>query len=272
MDLVDYSQDIYETIKAEFKILMNKRKFDEQQIEFIPVSALKGDNVANTSQNMSWYSGKTLLQHLEKLNIEADVNKDCTRFPIQMVVRPKTEEFHDFRGFAGKVLGGDLKVGDEVTVLPSLTTSRVKEIYFYDKKVDVATNRTSVLITLEDEINISRGDMIVKSGNLPKVEKQFTATVSWMDSQKLVAGNRYILQHGVNKVLTKVKQINHCIQTDYSGIKLDVDSLKMNDIASVDFQTNKPIFYDSFSENQNNGAFILIDPKTNNTAGAGFIK
>lgn len=272
MDLVDYNEGIYETIKAEFNALIKRRNFPEQNIIFVPVSALKGDNVVRSSDKMSWFNGKTLLQNLEDLQPQDFVNTSHPRFPVQTVIRPKTEEFHDFRGYAGKVSGGEFKVGDNVVILPSMTKSKIKDIYFYDKKVDVATDKSSVLITLDDEVNISRGDMIVKTNNLPKVEKQFSATVSWMDSAQLLAGNKYILQHGVNKVLTKIKQINHQIETDYSGINTEVSNLKMNDIASVDFQTNKPIFYDIYEENPQNGAFILIDQKTNNTVGAGFIQ
>ena len=198
-------------------------------------------------------------------------NTGTPRFPVQYVIRPKTEGHHDFRGFAGKVYGGELSVGDEVVALPSQTRSRIKEIYFYDKKFETASRRTSVTITLEDEINVSRGDMLVKVGDLPSIEKQFTATVSWMDSQKLTAGAKYVIQHGVNKVLAKVDVIHHKINPDYSGTEEVQDGLGMNDIAKVTFKLNKPIFYDSFKEHRTNGSFILIDTQSNTTAGVGFI-
>jgi sulfate adenylyltransferase subunit 1 len=272
MDLVDFSEERYNEIKADFQKLVDKSDYEDQNITFIPVSALKGDNVVEKSNSMYWFKGQTLLEHLEKLDTKDIYNRGRVRFPVQYVIRPKTEEYHDFRGYAGKVYGGEIKVGDEVIVLPSETKSIVKEIYFYDKKFETAARRSSCTITLEDNVNVSRGDMIVKVDELPKVQKQFTATISWMDAKNLTAGSKYVLQHGVNKVLAKVSAINHKIETDFSGIKSDISSLGMNDIASVSFQLNKPIFFDSFKEHRTNGAFILIDPQTNNTAGAGFIE
>lgn len=272
MDLVDYSEEVYENIKKDFEGLMEKRDYQDQTITFIPVSALKGDNVVHGSDNMSWYKGHTLLEHLEELDNEDIYNTGTPRFPVQYVIRPKTNEFHDFRGYAGKVYGGDLNVGDEVVVLPSQTSSKIKEIYAYDQAYDTAARRSSVTITLEDDVNISRGDMIVKKDDLPTIDKQFTATVSWMDAKQLTNGGKYILQHGVNKVLARVEKINHKIQPDYSGIESDVDNIKMNDIASVTFKVNRPIFYDPFKEHRTNGSFILIDSQSNNTVGAGFIQ
>ena len=271
MDLVDYCEETYNGIKADFEALMSKRDYQDQHITFIPVSALKGDNVVHTSDKMPWYDGQTLLEHLELLDRKDIFNKGIPRFPVQYVIRPKTEEFHDFRGFAGKVYGGELSVGDEVVALPSQTKSKIKEIYFYDKTYQTASRRSSVTITLEDEINVSRGDMLVKVGELPTIDKQFTATISWMDSQNLNPGNKYVLQHGVNKVLAKVDSIHHKIHPDYSGIDEDANSLGMNDIAKVSFKLNKPIFFDPFKNHRNNGSFILIDTQSNNTVGAGFI-
>lgn len=271
MDLVDFSEEKYNAIKADFETLMGKRDYQEQKITFIPVSALQGDNVVNKSKNTPWYRGETLLEHLEGLDMAAVSNVGTPRFPVQYVVRPKTEDFHDFRGFAGKVYGGELSVGDEVVALPSQTKSKIKDIYFYDKKYETASRRSSVTITLEDEINVSRGDMLVKVDDLPKIEKQFTATISWMDSQQLTTGSKYIVQHGVNKVLAKVEAIHHKINPDYSGIDENTNGLGMNDIAQVSFKLNKPIFYDAFKDHRTNGSFILIDTQTNSTVGAGFI-
>ncbi len=271
MDLVDFSEERYNEIKSDFEQLMAKRDYQDQKITFIPVSALKGDNVVNGSDNMPWYTGETLLQHLEKLDRKDIYNVGTPRFPVQYVIRPKTEEFHDFRGFAGKVYGGELSVGDEVVVLPSMTKSRIKEIYFYNKKYQTATRRSSITITLEDEVNISRGDMLVKVGDLPTIDKNLTATISWMDSQNLTPGSKYVLQHGVNKVLAKVDTIDHKIFPDYSGIDSEAVALGMNDIAQVTFKLNRPIYFDAFKKHRTNGSFILIDTKTNATAGVGFI-
>ncbi len=271
MDLVDFSEEIYNNIKADFKALVAKSDYEDQNITFIPVSALTGDNVVNSSKTMPWYSGKTLIEHLEELNTQNIYNKGVMRFPVQYVIRPRTADFHDFRGYAGKVYGGDISVGDEVVVLPSLTKTSVKEIYFNNKKYASASRRSSITVTLEHDVNVSRGDMIVKANELPQVEKQFKATISWMDNTPLSVGSKYVLQHGVNKVLAKVSAIHHKIETDFSGVENDVNSLNMNDIATVSFQLNKPIFFDAFKVNRTNGSFILIDPQTNNTAGVGFI-
>jgi sulfate adenylyltransferase subunit 1 len=272
MDLVDFSEDVYNKIKSDFSELMNKRDYQDQKITFIPVSALQGDNVVHKSERMPWYTGQSLLEHFEKLD-KADVfNVGTPRFPVQYVIRPKTEEFHDFRGYAGKIYGGELSVGDDILVLPSMTKSKIKEIYFYDQKYQTASRRSSVTITLENDINVSRGDMIVKDGDLPTIDKEFTANVCWMDAKYLVPGAKYIVQHGVNKVLGKVERINHKIHPDYSGIEKDVTELGVNDIASVTFKLNKPIFYDQFKNHRTNGSFILIDTQSNNTVGAGFIQ
>ncbi len=272
MDLVDYSEEIYNKIKADFSELMSKRDYQEQKITFIPVSALKGDNVVNKSEKTPWYSGQTLLEHLEELDKKDIYNVGTPRFPVQYVIRPKTEDFHDFRGYAGKVYGGNLSVGDDIVVLPSQTKSKIKDIYFYDEKYETASRRSSVTITLENDINVSRGDMIVKENDLPTIDKQLTANICWMDSTQLTAGSKYILQHGVNKVLAKVDTIHHKINPDYSGLDLDVSGLKVNDIASVTFKLNKPIFYDQFKNHRTNGSFILIDSQSNHTVGAGFIQ
>jgi len=272
MDLVDFSEERYNEIKADFEKLVGKSDYEDQNITYIPVSALKGDNVVEGSDSMDWYKGETLLSHLEKLDTQNVYNKGKMRFPVQYVIRPKTEEFHDFRSYAGKVYGGDINVGDEVVVLPSETKTKVKEIYFNDKKFESAARRSSISVTLENDVNVSRGDMIVKASELPKVDKRFTATISWMDAKQLEAGSKYVLQHGINKVLAKVSAINNKIETDFSGVETNVSSLGMNDIASVSFQLNKPVFFDSFKEHRTNGAFILIDPQSNNTVGVGFIE
>ncbi|SFD11449.1 sulfate adenylyltransferase subunit 1 [Algibacter pectinivorans] len=272
MDLVDYSEEVYNKIKADFTELMSKRDYQDQKITFIPVSALKGDNVVNKTDKMPWYKGEALLEHLEQLD-KADIfNSGTPRFPVQYVIRPKTEDFHDYRGYAGKVYGGDLSVGDDIIVLPSKTRSKIKDIYFYDEKYETASRRSSVTITLENDINVSRGDMIVKENDLPTIDKQFTANVCWMDSNQLTPGGKYIVQHGVNKVLAKVDRINHKINPDYSGFEKNVTGLNINDIASVSFKLNKPIFYDQFKNHRTNGSFIIIDPQSNNTVGAGFIQ
>ena len=272
MDLVDFSENTYETIKSDFQQLLKKRDYQDQRITFIPVSALKGDNIVHNSEAMNWYTGKTLLEHLEALDFKDIYNVGTPRFPVQSVIRPKTDAFHDFRGYAGKVYGGELSIGDDVLALPSKTKTKIKSIYFYDEEVQTASRRSSVTLTLEDDINISRGDMITKVDNLPIIDKQFSAKIAWMDREKLKVGNKYVIQHGVNKVLAKVDRIHHTINTDFSGIVEGVSTLDINDIALVSFKLNKPVFYDAFKNHRTNGSFIIIDPKTNTTAGAGFIQ
>ena len=272
MDLVHYRKERYDEIKQHFSELIENRAYKDQNISFIPVSALEGENVVNSSEKMSWYTGPTLLEHLEDLDQNALYNAGETRFPVQYVIRPKTSEFHDFRGYAGKLYGGDLIVGDEVLVYPSLTKTKIKEIFFYKQKYEMATNRTSVTVTLEDDVNVSRGDMLVKVDELPTVNRKITATICWLNAQQLLPGKVYKLQHGVNKVLAKVATINHVIKTDFSGIEEGIDRLKMNDIASISLHLNKSIYHDTFRNNRANGSFILIDNQTNNTVGVGFIE
>ena len=272
MDLVDFSEERYNEIKSDFEKLAAKSDYDDQSITFIPVSALKGDNVVKPSQIMTWYEGETLIDNLEKLDTSDIYNRGKTRFPVQYVIRPKTQEYHDYRAYAGKVYGGNINVGDDVVVLPSQTKTKVKDIYFNGEKYKTAARRSSISMTLENDVNVSRGDMIVRADELPKIDKKFTATICWMDAQELRAGSKYIIQHGINKVLAKVSTLNNKIETDFSGVETNVSSLLMNDIASVSFQLNKPIFFDAFKEHRTNGAFILIDPQNNNTVGVGFIK
>ena len=272
MDLVEYSEEIYTKIKTDFLKLMNKRDYQDQKITFVPVSALKGDNVVSKSTHMPWYDGETLLEHLEQLENKDIYNVGTPRFPVQCVIRPKTEEFHDFRGYAGKVYGGELSVGDNIVILPSNSKSKIKEIYFYNEKYQTASRRSSVTLTLEDDVKVSRGDLIVKENDLPIIDQQFSANICWMDSSKFLSGNKYIIQHGINKVIGKVDKIVHKIHPDYSGTETNISGLEMNDIALVTFKLNKPIFYDKFKKHRTNGSFILIDIKSNNTVGAGFIQ
>ena len=271
MDLVGYDQSVFEDIKQNFEKLNANSTYAEQHVTYIPVSALKGDNVVEKSTEMSWFEGETLLEHLEGLQ-STDVQEEGNfRFAVQMVIRPKTNEFHDFRGFAGKIKGGDLKVGDEITVLPSMTTSRVKSIYFYDKSYQIAKTGSSVTVTLEDEINVTRGDMLVKSDELPKMEKDLAAMVCWMDIKRLRTGARYIVQHNTNQVLSKISEVGPVIATDFSGETESKGALALNEIGEVKIRLSKPVFVDSYTENKSNGAFILIDEQTNTTAGVGFV-
>ncbi len=271
MDLVDYSEEKFNQIKGEIAYLAEKSGYKNQNITFIPVSALHGDNVVNRSNKMDWYKGESLLDYLE--NIEFNKQEDSrVRFPVQSVIRPKTEKYHDYRGYAGKVYGGTLEVGDAVTVLPSDTKSIIKSIQFFDKEYQVAKQGSSVNITLEDDVNVSRGDMLVKVGEEPQVIKQLEATVCWMDKSPLQASEKYYIKHGINDAQVKVTNLSSLIRTDFSGKEQNPSKLSLNEIGEVSFKVSKPLFVDSYQENKANGAFILINPKTNNTAGVGFIK
>ena len=271
MDLVDYSEEVYNKIKADFQALNAKSAYKEQNVSYIPLSALTGDNVVETLGKMPWYTGQTILQHLEGLESKDIYDNGKARFPVQTVIRPKTEEYHDFRGYAGKLYGNNIKVGDAVTVLPSLTESKVTNIHFFDKQFDEATVGSSITIELENDINVTRGDMIVKSDELPRIEKDITTTVCWMDSKKLVAGAKYYVQHNTNRVLAKIDNVKNVIATDYSGTK-EASQLSINEIGEVTIKLSKALYFDAYNDNKSNGAFILIDASTNTTAGVGFIK
>ena len=270
MDLVDYSEEVFNKIKADFQALNAKSTFKEQTVSYIPLSAINGGNVVNKSDDMSWYRGQTVLEHLEGLEPADVCEKGKTRFPVQTVIRPKTENFHDFRGYAGKLYGNNIKVGDAVTVLPSLTESVVSKIHFFDKQFDEASTGTSITIELENDINVARGDMIVKSNELPKIEKEINTTICWMDSKKLVAGAKYLVQHNTNRVLAKIDRVKNVISTDYSGLT-PATQLSINEIGEVSIKLSKALYFDAYNDNKSNGAFILIDVATNTTAGVGFI-
>ncbi|TBW30320.1 sulfate adenylyltransferase subunit 1 [Gramella sp. KN1008] len=270
MDLVNYSENVFNEIVAEFQELRSKSDFKGQNITFIPVSALWGENIAEKSSAMSWYEGDTVLEHLEALKAEDFEEESQARFAVQTVIRPKTDEYHDYRGYAGKISGSSLKVGDEVTALPSLTTSTIKDIQFFDESFEEAPAGSSVTISLADDINVARGDMLVKSGEVPQQTKLLEATVCWMDNKALLPGNKYLLQHNTNGILAKIDRIEGHVETNFGGVT-KADSLKLNEIGKVSIKLSKPVFADNFEENKANGRFILIDPQTNTTAGVGFI-
>ncbi|MFI8377355.1 sulfate adenylyltransferase subunit 1 [Leeuwenhoekiella sp. NPDC079379] len=270
MDLVDYDQQVFENIKADFEKLNAQSSYDDQQITFIPISALKGDNVAKKTNVMSWYDGVSVLDYLEELQPEQD-ELTAARFPVQTVIRPKKDEFHDYRGYAGKIYGSSLKVGDAVTVLPSLTSSKIKTIEFFNEQYDEAIAGSSVSITLEDDINVTRGDVLVKSDEVPQSSKTLKAAVCWMDGKALVPGAKYEIQHNSNRILAKIDSIESIIATDYSGEDTSKNQLTLNEIGKVNFKLSKNLFFDNYADNKAGGSFILIDTQSNTTAGVGFI-
>lgn len=272
MDLVDFSEEKFNAIKKEILDLASKSEYGNQNITFVPISALHGDNVVEKSSRAPWYKGDSILGHLESLQPEDLQDQAQARFPVQTVVRPKTADHHDFRAYAGKLYGGDISVGDEVTILPSATQSRVKGVHFFDQDFQVAKRGSALSLTLENDVNISRGDMIVKKGEEPKVVKDLEATICWMDKAPLTTSSKYYIQHGVNEAKVKVTDIASVVNTDFSGKSEGQGKLSLNEIGDVALKVSKPLFVDAFQNNRANGAFILIDPNTNTTSGVGFIK
>jgi len=272
MDLVNFSQEKFNNIKGEIEFLASKSEYKNQNLTFIPLSALEGDNVVSSSDKTPWYTGKTLLDHLEGLETE-DINEESqARFPVQSVIRPKTEEYHDFRGYAGKIYGGNFEVGDKIRVLPSQTTSTIKSIHFFNETYVEAKRGSAVTMTLADNVNVSRGDMLVKVNEEPIITKQLDATICWMDSAPLEVSQKYYIKHGVNDAQAKITQLSSIIKTDFSGKINNPSKLELNQIGDIQLKLSKPLLVDSFDQNKSNGAFILINPKTNNTVGVGFIR
>lgn len=246
--------------------------FQAPSIKFIPISSLYGENVAGRSEKISWYQGESLLEYLEQITFDHADSTHPARFPVQSVIRPMTKEFHDFRGFAGKVASGHFDIGDEVISLPSQQKSKIKTIEQFETQLSTARARESVVITLEDEIDTSRGSMLAKTNNVPSLLKEITAQICWMDQQKLVPGKAYLLQHGINRVKAKVQQINHVIDVTNNKIIEDKKELGLNDIGKITLKTAQPIFADSYHLNPANGAFILVDEFSNATVAVGFVE
>jgi bifunctional enzyme CysN/CysC len=266
MDLVDYSQDRFNEIVEEYKAFAQKLNIHD--IAFMPVSALMGDNVVERSERMAWFDGPPLLHFLENVTISADRNLVDFRFPVQYVVRPH----QDFRGFSGQVVSGTVKVGEKVIALPSMQESKVASISFYKDEMAMAEEGQSVIITLEDEIDISRGDMIVRAHNIPEVEQEFEATISWMDEKKdLEPQTQYLLQHTTQVTKAFVDSILY--QLDVNTLhRSDSQKLKLNEIGRVKITTAKSIFFDPYDRNRFSGGFILIDPYDYRTVAAGMIR
>ena len=271
MDLAGYDETRFNSLKDEFLAFAAKLKFAEQEIQFVPVSSLHGENITAQSSKMSWYKGEPLLAILEKMEVHKQLHKAPARFPVQYIIRPRNDEFHDFRGYAGRVVSGSFKVGDSVTVLPSLQKSLIRTIHQYDKQLGAAEARQSVVITLQDNIDISRGDFIVKSSEEPVLKKELESDICWMNAEPLVSGKTYLLQHGTSQTKVKISSIDY-VQVPSTLEKLAATELKMNDIASIKIKTAKPLAIDRYAENPSDGAFILVDEYSNNTVAVGFVK
>ena len=269
MDLVDYSEEVYDKIVADFKAFSSK--LDISDIQFIPISALNGDNVVNKSENMDWYKGSTMMYHLETVHISSDYNHIDCRFPIQTVIRPHTLENQDFRGFAGRIDGGVFKPGDMVKTLPSGFVSTIKTIELNGEQISEAFSPMSVTMTLEDEIDISRGDMIVRENNVPEVGQDLEVLVTWMNSKPLHSRTKVIVKHTTNECIAMVKVLKYKLDINTLHRIESIEKLDMNDIGRISLRTSKPLFYDPYKRNRQTGSIIIIDEQTNETIGAGMI-
>ncbi len=270
MDLVDYSEEVYEKIKDDFSNFASK--LDVKDVEFIPISALKGDNVVNRSANMDWYGGGTLMYYLENVHIASDHNFRDVRFPVQHVIRPYSDEFHDFRGYAGRVAGGTIKIGDKVMLLPSGFMSTIKSIHGASGDQETAIPPQSVTLTLNDDLDLSRGDMIVRENNVPDATQDIDIMLCWFDQEKpLQVRGKYALKHTTQDVRCVVKEIQYKLDIETLHRNKEDKSIRMNDIARVTLRTTKPLFIDPYRRNRITGSLILIDEATNNTVAAAMI-
>lgn len=271
MDLIDYDQEKFLEIKNQLKEFSAKLRSND--IRFVPISALKGDNVTTKSKKMPWYKGGHILGILNNIEIYSDNNLVDARFDIQTVIRPHSDKWHDFRGYAGKVLSGRFEVGQKVQVLPSGFETRIKDIRLYKDLVTEASTPASIVMQLEDDIDAGRGDMIARIDNLPKTSQNFDAMICWMSENQMLPRKKYILKHGSNEVTAMITKKVYTLNVNTFS-KADDQSLKigLNDIARISVKTSKPINFDSFESNRANGNFILIDQQTNETLAAGMIK
>ncbi|MCB0409600.1 MAG: sulfate adenylyltransferase subunit CysN [Flavobacteriales bacterium] len=269
MDLVDYSEDVFEKIKKDLEAFSSK--LEVKDIHFVPISALKGDNVVNKSENMNWYQGSTLMYLLENIHIGSDYNHIDCRFPVQYVIRPQSDQYHDYRGYAGRIAGGVFKPGDDVVVLPSGFSSKIKSIDTMNGSLDEAFAPMSVAITLEDDIDISRGDMIVRENNQAKVEQDVDLMVCWLNDKPMQARGKYAIKHTSNDVRCVIKEVKHKININTLHRIEDDKEVKMNEIARISIRTTKPLLCDKYTRNRTTGSLILIDEATNETVGAGMI-
>jgi bifunctional enzyme CysN/CysC/sulfate adenylyltransferase subunit 1 len=269
MDLVDWSEQIYERIHNEFTTFATKLSIPD--LEVIPISALKGDNVVTRSENTPWYHGPTLMHHLEHVHVASDRDLVDTRFPVQYVVRPKSDDFHDYRGYAGQVAGGVLKPGDEVVVLPSGMTSTIEAIDLFDQEIGEAFPPMSVTVRLADDVDVSRGDMIARIKNAPKPSQDIDAMVCWMTTEPLRPRQKLAIKHTTRMGRALVKDIQYRLDVNTLHRDQDTKKLGLNEIGRIQLRTTVPLLCDAYSKNRTTGSFILIDEATGVTVGAGMI-
>ena len=269
MDLVNYSQEVYDNIHDEFERFASK--LDVHDVNFIPISALKGDNIVDRSSNMPWYQGSTLLYYLENVHIASDYNFIDVRFPVQFVIRPYSDDFHDYRGYAGRVAGGILKKGDEVMLLPSGFTTRISRIELFDQEIEEAYPPMSVVIHIEDDFDVSRGDMIVRINNVPRQDQDLDLMICWFNEKPLRENGKYILRHTTKEARCIVKDVRYRMDVNSLHRDLNNKQIGMNDIARISIRSTLPLFVDPYQRNRITGSVILIDEGTNETVAAGMI-
>jgi bifunctional enzyme CysN/CysC/sulfate adenylyltransferase subunit 1 len=269
MDLVDYDQKTFDAIHEEFTAFATKLNIPDLQV--IPISALQGDNVVHRSENMPWYDGSSLMHHLEHVHVASDRDLVDSRFPVQYVVRPKSDEFHDYRGYAGRVAGGVLKPGDDVLVLPSGMTSRIAGIDLFDSEVDEAFPPMSVTVRLEDDVDVSRGDMICRPQNAPRPSQDIDAMVCWMTTAPLRPRQKLAIKHTTRMGRALVKDVQYRLDVNTLHRDLETKELGLNEIGRVQLRTTVPLLCDPYEKNRTTGSFILVDEATGVTVGAGMI-
>lgn len=269
MDLVNYDEAVYEKIVEDYKAFSSKLEISD--IQFVPISALAGDNVVHRSEKTDWYQGATLMHMLETVHIESDYNHIDSRFPVQYVIRPHSKEYHDFRGYAGRVAGGIFRPGDDVVVLPSGFNSKIKTIEFGGQPLEEAFAPMSVTITLADEIDISRGDIIAKPNNHPQSEQDIDLMLCWMNQRPISLNSKFYIRHTTREVRGVLKEIQYKLDINSLSRIENVDQLTMNEIARVKIRTAQPLFFDSYRKNRITGSLILVDEGTNETVAAGMI-
>ncbi len=269
LDLVGYSEEIFNNIKEDYSKMAEQLSLNN--VVYIPISALNGDNIVDQSENLNWYEGKTLLDYLETVELENTINLEKARFPVQYVIRPQTEELHDYRGYAGKITSGIYKVGDSVTILPSGTESKISVIEVAQKQVEEAFAPQSVVLHLENDVDISRGDLIVKSDDLPKIEQELEVLVCWMGDKPLKSGSKYLIQNNTTQVKGIVKDIEYKLDVNTLE-KQEVEQVSLNEIVKLKLKTAKPLAYDSYKDLASNGGIIFIDETSFVTVGAGLIQ
>ena len=270
MDLVDYSEEVYNNIVQDFRDFAS-RLDNIVEITAIPISALNGDNVVDKSEHMPWYQGPTFLYHLENVYVGGEENHVDARFPVQWVIRPMSDEWHDFRGYAGHVAGGVFKPGDEVTVLPSGFTTRIKAIHSPDGELSEAFAPQSVCLTLTEEIDISRGDTLVKSNNPPNVSQDLEAMICWFSNKPMPPNAKLVIRHTTQETKAIITEVKYHVDINTLHKIEGVTGFAMNDIGRISLRTAVPLIHDSYRRNRITGSFILIDPGTNETVAAGMI-